>query len=114
MLNEYLHISLQRNMNVRNAISLPPQGFQTFSHIVCIDEDLLQRYVLLVNKQEGYCLFSSQPKFNYILALLGIFSAYELKQIERLIRMINEVNAVIPIDTGLLNDNDKELLFILE
>jgi len=112
LINRHLHIELQRSICVMNRTLTPPEGFQTFTYLD--EEEILPvRYVLFVNKVEGYSLFTSCVRFDYLWVMIGSFSEHELKRTEIILRSIDGINAFIPISIDRLK-NDKEYLMLFE
>ncbi|MGC8802555.1 MAG: hypothetical protein ACP5PS_02100 [Bacteroidales bacterium] len=111
-INKQLHIDLRRSINVMNRISLPPEGFQTFT---CVIEkyDLPVRYILFVNRSNGHTLFTGCSTFDYLLVLMGSFSSHELKRTTTLLRTIEGINALMVINIETLKQ-DKEYFLLFD
>lgn len=112
LINRYLHIDLRRSICVMNRSFTPPCGFQTFTYLN-EEDDLSVRYVLFINKVEGYTLFTSCPQFDYLLVVMGVFSDHEIRRTTVLLRSVAGINALIPVSVDSLR-NDKEYLLLFE
>ncbi|MCX7986724.1 MAG: hypothetical protein N2662_07280 [Bacteroidales bacterium] len=111
LINRQLHISLRKSIKIMSKTNIPAEGFITFTY-VNENYELPIRYILFLNRTKGFSLFSSQPRFDYIFAIMGSLSSHEIHRTTMLFRSIREVNAFIPLShESLKNDKDYLMLF---
>ncbi len=105
-LNGVLALNFAKAQDI--AITLPELHIQqSFSRFVFEEEITMSAFWVIQNKAAGNFLLPELKQVDYLFMIKGNYYRTKIRSIEKLLKSIMEIQAIIPIDTSQLKNGDR-------